>query len=153
DEASLATMLAHELSHVVLGHPLIDTKFAFADRLMVSDGDLLQTLQFHHGAREESAADEKGIEILKQSPYKDKLADAGLFLRILDERARPLARRIQVHIGTHIAAGGRRVRLTELIGQAPPLAPERLDQIPALSLGARVVVDPWSGRLALDRSP
>src|SRR5262249_21238532 len=66
DEASLATMLAHELSHVVLGHPLIDTKFAFADRLMVSDGDLLQTLQFHRTAREETAADQRVIELLKQ---------------------------------------------------------------------------------------
>ena len=32
DEATLATMLAHELAHIVLGHQLIDTKFAFADR-------------------------------------------------------------------------------------------------------------------------
>ena len=39
DEASLATMLAHELSHVALGHQLIDTKFSFADRLMVPDGE------------------------------------------------------------------------------------------------------------------
>ena len=46
DEASLATMLAHELSHVALGHQLIDTKFSFADRLMVSDGELLQALRF-----------------------------------------------------------------------------------------------------------
>jgi hypothetical protein len=153
DEASLATMLAHELSHVVLGHPLIDTKFAFADRLMVSDGDLLQTLQFHHGAREESAADDKVIEILKKSPYKDKLADAGLFLRMVAERARQLPRLIQPHIGDHIAAGGQMLRLAELMEQAPALAPESLDQIPALSLGARVVVDPWSGRLTLDRSP
>ena len=27
------------------------------------------------------------------------------------------------------------------------------DQIPALPLGTRIVVDPWSGRLTLDRSP
>ncbi len=44
DEASLAMMLAHELAHIVLGHPLIDTQFAFADRMMVSDVDLLRTL-------------------------------------------------------------------------------------------------------------
>ena len=35
DEASLATMIAHELAHIVLSHPVIDTRFAFADRLMV----------------------------------------------------------------------------------------------------------------------
>jgi len=152
DEASLATMLAHELSHVALGHPLIDTKFAFADRLMVSDGDLLQTLQFRHAAREESAADAKVIEMLKQSPYKDRLADAGLFLRVIAQRARQLPKLIQPHIGDHIS-DGTMLRLAELMEQAPPLSPDSLDQIPALPLGARVVVDPWNCRLALDRSP
>ena len=51
DEASLATMLAHELSHVALGHQLIDTKFSFADRLMVPDGELLQALRFRRTPR------------------------------------------------------------------------------------------------------
>ena len=152
DEASLATMLAHELSHVALGHPLIDTKFAFADRLMVSDGDLLQTLQFRHAAREEAAADAKVIEMLKRSPYKDRLAEAGLFLRVIAQRARQLPKLIQPHVGDHIS-DGTMLRLAELMEQAPPLSPASLDQIPALPLGARVVVDPWNGQLALDRSP
>jgi len=152
DEAALAAMLAHELSHVVLGHPLIDTKFAFADRLMVSDADLLETLQFRRDPREESMADEKVIELLKRSPYKDKLADAGLFLRAIAARAQVLPRLIQPHIGDHIVGGGM-ARLEELVAEAPPLAPENLDQIPALPLGARIVVNPWSGRLTLDRSP
>ena len=64
DEASLATMLAHELSHVALGHQLIDTKFSFADRVMVSDAELLQTLRFRRTAKEEGAADEKVVEQL-----------------------------------------------------------------------------------------
>ncbi len=152
DEASLATMLAHELGHVALGHPLIDTKFAFADRLMVSDADLLETLQFHRDPREETAADEAVIDLLKRSPYKDKLADAGLFLREIADRAKQLPRLIQPHIGDHVVGGGMS-RLAELVAAAPPLAPESLDQIPALPLGARIVVDPWSGRLALDRTP
>jgi peptidase M48-like protein len=153
DEASLATMLAHELSHVVLGHPLIDTKFSFVDRLMVEDGDLLQTLQFRHSPREETAADEKVIDILKKSPYKDKLADAGLFLRMIGDRAKQLPRLIQPHIGNHITDGGQMLRLAELMQQAPPLAPESLEQIPALPLGARIVVNPWNCQLALDRTP
>src|SRR4030095_7776819 len=64
DEASLATMLAHELSHVALGHQLIDTKFSFADRLMVSDGELLQPLRFRRTPEADAAADEKVIELL-----------------------------------------------------------------------------------------
>ena len=88
-----------------------------------------------------------------KSPYRDKLADAGLFLRALAERAKQLPRLIQPHIGDYMAANGQMVRLAELMKQAPALAPDSLDQIAALQLGARLVVDPWSGRLALDRSP
>lgn len=153
DEASLATMLAHELSHVALGHPLIDTKFSFADRLMVADGELLQTLRFRHTPREEAAADEKVIEILGKSPYRDKLGDAGLFLRALADRVTQLPKLIQPHIGDYIAANGQMTRLGELMKEAPPLMPDSLEQIAALQLGARLVLDPWSGKLALDRSP
>ena len=153
DEGGLAMMLAHELSHVVLGHALIDTKFSFADRLMVNDSELLQTLQFRRTARDEAAADEKVVELLKASPYKDRLADAGLFLRAIAQRARQLPMLIQPHIGDHIADAGQILRLAELMKQAPALVPESLEQIPALSLGARLIVNPWSGRLLLDRSP
>jgi hypothetical protein len=153
DEASLATMLAHELSHVALGHQLIDTKFSFADRLMVPDGELLQALRFRRTPKEEAAADEKVIELLGKSPYHDKLADAGLFLRTLSEWAKQLPRLIQPHIGDYMAANGQMTRLADLMKQAPPLMSNSLEQIAALQLGARLVVDAWSGRVALDRSP
>jgi hypothetical protein len=153
DEASLATMLAHELSHVALGHQLIDTKFSFADRLMVSDGELLQTLRFRRTAKDEGAADEKVVELLGNSPYRDKLADAGLFLRTLSEQAKQLPRLIQPHIGDDMAADGQMTRLVELMKHAPPLNPDNLQQITALQLGARLVVDTWSGKVTLDRSP
>jgi hypothetical protein len=153
DEASLATMLAHELSHVALGHPLIDTKFSFADRLMVPDGELLEALRFHRTPKEEAAADEKVIELLGKSPYRDKLADAGLFLRTLSEQAKQLPRLIQPHIGDYMAADGQMTRLADLMKQAPPLRPDSLEQITALQLGARLVVDAWSGKVTLDRSP
>ena len=153
DEASLATMLAHELSHVALGHQLIDTKFSFADRLMVPDGELLQSLRFRRTPKEEAAADEKVIELLGKSPYRDKLADAGLFLRALADRVKQLPRLIQPHIGDYMAANGQMTRLADVMKEAPPLMPDSLEQIAALSLGARLVLDPWSGRLTLDRTP
>ena len=153
DEASLATMLAHELSHVALGHQVIDTKFSFADRLMVPDGELLETLRSSRTPKEEAAADEKVIELLGKSPYRDKLADAGLFLRTLSERAPQLPRLIQPHIGDYMAANGQMTRLAELMKQAPALNPDSLEQITALQLGARLVVNAWSGRVTLDRSP
>jgi hypothetical protein len=152
DEASLATMLAHELSHIILGHPLIDTKFAFADRLMVGDVELLRTLRLRHDAKEEAAADAKVLELLKKSPYKDKLGDAGLFLKMIASRTRQLPSLIQPHFGDHIANGEQTLRLNELMQHAPELAPARLDQIAALPLGARLVLDPWSSNVSLVRA-
>ncbi|MBZ5558622.1 MAG: M48 family metalloprotease [Acidobacteriia bacterium] len=151
DEASLAMVLGHELSHALLGHQLIDTKFAFADRLMVPDSELLGTLRFRHPSSEESAADTKVVELLSKSPYKDKLADAGLFLRAVAANAKALTNLIQPHMGDFIIEGGQ--PLGVLMQKAPELAPEKLDQIAALPLGARLVVDPWSDRLELLRTP
>jgi hypothetical protein len=52
-----------------------------------------------------------------------------------------------------MAANGQMTRLADLMKQAPPLMPDSLEQIAALQLGARLVVDAWSGRVTLDRSP
>jgi len=151
DEASLAMVLGHELSHVLLGHMLIDTKFAFADRLMVPDSDLMKTLRFRHPGNEETAADAKMLELLSNSPYKDKLGDAGLFLKTIAANARALTSLIQPHMGDFIIEGS--APLAALIQKAPQLVPEKLDQIAALPLGARLVVDPWTDRLELMRTP
>lgn len=152
DEASLAMMLAHELAHIVLGHPLIDTQFAFSDRMLISDGDLLRTLKVHRPHQEETAADAKVLEMLQRSPYRDKLSEAGLFLRMIAARARQLPNLIQPHFGDRLADGAQNLRLAELVQQAPELKLEQLDQIAALPLGARLVLDPWSGRLQLLRT-
>jgi hypothetical protein len=150
DEASLAMALAHELSHVVLGHRLIDTKFAFADRMMIGDAELLATIATRRDAAEEAEADAKVVEMLDRSPYKDKLASAGLFLRIISERKTLLPELIQPHVGDHVSQAGQ--RLPELMERAPELNHRDLTQVPALPIGARLVVDPWDGRLELLRS-
>jgi hypothetical protein len=151
DEASLAMALAHELSHVVLGHRLIDTKFAFADRMMIGDAELLATIAMRRDPKEEVEADAKVVEMLDRSPYKDKLGSAGLFLRIIGERAAMLPELIQPHVGDHVSARNAQ-RLVELMSRAPELKHQDLTQVPALPIGARLVVDPWDGRLELLRS-
>ena len=40
----------------------------------------------------------------------------------------------------------------QLISSAPALQPDKLDQIAALPIGARVKLDPWSDRVELLRS-
>jgi len=43
------------------GRPLIDTQFAFGDRLMVSDEELLRRLKVKRTPKEEAAADAKAL--------------------------------------------------------------------------------------------
>ena len=150
DEGSLAMTLAHELSHIALGHR-IDTKFAFNDRFFFPDEITFQRMDFGRNPAEEAAADVKGMELLAKSPYKDKLANAGLFLKALQTRAPELTNLIRPHLGNRMEAG-KNIRMAALLGTAPELEMKRIDQIAALPLGGRVKLDPWSNRLEMMKS-
>ncbi len=148
DEATLAAVVAHEMGHIMLGHQL-DTKYAFTDRLLFKDDQTLQRVQLSRSEREEDAADEKAIELLKKSPYADKLPKAGLFLKMLSARGDELPHLIRPLLGNRMAANGKDLRLSGLMDQAPELEVERVDQVAALPLGARVKMDPWNDHLYL----
>ncbi len=147
DEASLAMVLAHELSHIALGHGL-DTKFAFNDRMLFPDENTFQRMDFARDSGDEDAADKKALELLTNSPYKDKLGNAGLFLKALQEHAPELKNLIRPHLGNSLASG-KSTRMSALLTGAPQLQPERTDQIAALPLGGRIKVDPWSDKIEL----
>ena len=150
DEASLAMTLAHELSHIALGHR-IDTKFAFNDRFFFPDENTFQRMDFGRSSAEEEAADQKAMELLANSPYKDKLASAGLFLKALQARAPELTALIRPHMGNRME-NGKTSRMSALLSSAPELEMQRIDQIAALPLGGRVKLDPWSNRLEMMKS-
>ena len=150
DEASLAMVLAHELSHIVLGHRL-DTELAFNDKLFFPDQDSFQRLDFKRNAANEEAADTKALELLKNSPYKDKLGNAGLFLKALQEKASDLPNLIRPHLGNSLAQG-KSLRMSALLESSPALDEKRLDQIAALPLGGRIKVDPWSDQVELSKA-
>jgi len=150
DEASLAMVLAHELGHIVLGHR-IDTQLAFNDKLLFPDEDSFQRLDFKRNAADEEAADAKALELLKNSPYKDKLGNAGLFLKALQQKAPDLPNLIRPHLGNSLAAG-KSIRMSTLLAAAPALDEKRLDQIAALPLGGRIKLDPWSDQVELSKA-
>jgi hypothetical protein len=150
DEASLAMVLAHELSHIVLGHRL-DTSLAFNDKLFFPDEQSFRRLDFKRSAADEEAADHKAMELLQNSPYKDKLGNAGLFLKALQQKAPDLPNLIRPHLGNSIA-GNKTTRMSSLLASSPALDEKRLDQIAALPLGGRIKVDPWSDRAELSKA-
>jgi len=145
DEASLAAVLAHELAHIVLGHNL-GSKFAFNDRMLFNDDSTYQNLGFKHIPEEEQAADKKAVELLKNSPYAQKLDNVGLFLKALQLRAPQLSALLTTHLGNPLAENGTVSRLSALATQGPALDNAKLDQIAALPLGGRVKINPWDDK-------
>jgi len=147
DESSLAMILSHELAHIVLGHKL-DTKLAFNDRMFFPDEDTFQSMGFNRNQADEDAADKKAVELLTSSPYKDKMATAGLFLQVMKLRAPALKNLIRPHLGSSLVeANG--LRMSTLLTGAPQLDMKKADQIAALPLGGRVKLDPWTNQVEL----
>jgi hypothetical protein len=147
DEASLAMILSHELAHIVLGHHL-DTKLAFNDRMFFPDERTFERMDFARDKGEEEAADKKAIELLNNSPYKDKLGNAGLFLKAVQARAPALKNLIRAHLGDSLLNGDA-TRMSSLMTASPQFDPKKTDQVAALPLGGRVKIDPWNDRLEL----
>ena len=152
NEATLATILAHELAHLVLGHHK-DNRYAFYERLMIPDEDLIKTLKFNRSSEEEAAADVKAFELLKNSPYKDGLRSAGLFMRSMDEHAGNLKRLFGSHLGDRLSTSTKRHLLMELKRGAPKLQHRNVDQIAGFPLSSRLEVDTWSGKVSLKNKP
>ncbi len=147
DEAALAMILTHELAHIVLGHHL-DTKLAFNDRMFFPDERTFERMDFARDKGEEEAADKKAIELLNNSPYKDKLGNAGLFLKAVQARAPALKNLIRGHLGDSLLNGDA-TKMSSLMTASPQFDPKKADQVAALPLGGRVKVDPWNNQLEL----
>jgi len=142
DESSLATMLAQELADIIVTKPSTD-QWGFNDMTNVSTTEALSHFTFKDSPEQVQMASQKALEILKNSPYKDKLGSAGLFLKQLDAQSKNLPALINPRLGNRPYLEG------QLISSAPELKTEKLDQIAALPIGARIKLDPWSDHVEL----
>jgi hypothetical protein len=149
DEASLASILAHELGHVVLGHHM-DTQFAFFNRVRFDEKETFRHFDFARTPEEEQAAKAKGIELLRNSPYKEQAGGAQLFLQALKSRAKMIPNLISPHLGDRVSASwtvASAVFSTQAADEKPAAK-----GIVALPLGGRIKVDPWNDQLRLFKS-
>jgi len=120
--------------------------------MLFSDEATYQNLGFKHIPEEETAADKKAIEMLKNSPYAQKLDGAGLFLKALGTRAGALNALLTAHLGNNMADGATVTRMSQLMTSAPQIEWNKLDQIAALPLGGRVKLNPWDDKVELVKS-
>src|SRR6266852_2174247 len=163
DEASLATVIAHELGHVVLAHRM-DSSFAFFDQLLIDDKDTFRHFGFARTPEEEQAAGAKALQLLTNSPYKGQLANAALFLDALRTRQKEIPNLISAHLGDRVATladlkpvvaapattnAGANAGASANAGADPKSNPQ---MIAALPIGGRVKLDPWYDRLDLIKS-
>lgn len=164
DEASLGAVLAHELGHVALGHR-IDTQFAFFNSVRFDDRDTFKHFDFARTPDEEEAARQKGVELLKNSPYKDKASSAQAFLQAVRSRAKEIPNLISPHLGDCLSAnwvvasavfagqaGAEKDK--DVSGEKAALADDKVDKnvIAALPLGGRIKIDPWNDQLRMLKS-
>jgi hypothetical protein len=148
DEASLATILAHELAHIAMPAKL-NSRYALTDGADVPDEKLLASLDLTRSRQEEAAADAKGTEFMKNSPYKDQLAPVGLFLETASGAAHRAPHLFGPHLGNGLTEGSdKMIRMAALKTGAPALNPKNVDQIAALPLGSRLQVNAWDGSVA-----
>ena len=152
DEASLATIIAHELSHAILGHRL-DSSLAFFDQLLIEDKETFRHFGFQRTPEEEAAANKKASELLAnalKNPQLAKswqLANASLFFQALETRQKEIPNLISAHLGDRVPVIGA-LRASMPSGDQKP-DPQ---MITALPIGGRVKLDPWNDKLDLIKS-
>jgi len=144
DEASLAAMLAKEMGYVLTNQKPVDTRFAFFDRLQFDDKKIFQHFDFTRKPEEDAAASAKATELLKNSPYKEQLGTAEMFISELQDRGRQIPNLISPRVGD--------VALLKLPVAAKTQAADAARHIVALPLGGRIKMDPWDDSVALLKS-
>ncbi len=145
DEASLAAVLAKELASIMITKPSTD-QWGFSDTTLVTAGEALSRFSFKATAADVDLSNRKAVELLKNSPYKDKLGNASLFLKQLSAASAALPALIDARLGNGVALS------SDLANLGPALQTGKLDQVAALPLGARVKVNPWDDRVELLRA-
>jgi hypothetical protein len=141
DEASLASMLAKEMGYILTNKKQADTRLAFYDRLKFDENKIFKHFDFERSPEDDAAATAKAEELLKNSPYKDQLATAGMFMAELESRAREIPNLISPRVGD--------VQLIKTSLAAKVEGGDPAGHIVALPLGGRVKLDPWSDSLEL----
>jgi hypothetical protein len=145
DEASLAMILAHELGHILSGHTLAD-RWAVRDWSVVLVEDHFDHFDFPIDTPVEDAANAKTIQLLKDSPYKDKLGNSVQFLQMLSTQAQSLPNLISPHLISQVPV------VNQLLAVASSTTANKEQSISALPMGSRIEMNPWTGQVDLLKS-
>lgn len=145
DEASLAAVLAHELGHVLSGQSFGE-QWAFSDWSVFPTNEGFNHFDLPINQHQEDLANQKAIELLMKSPYKDKLWGAGKFLQVLESQAKTLPNLISPHVES------RAVLANQLMNAATRPAASSGTEVAVLAMGSRIKLDPWTDQVDVLKS-
>lgn len=145
DEATMAAMLAQGMADAMLPKPYQD-QYAFSDIMRLTATEVVKHLSFEEEKNEAAENSAKALELLKKSPYASKLSSAGLFLAQLHALSVQLRRLISPQLGNEVYFE------SQLMQASPALNPTSKDQVPALPMGSRLKIDPWTAGVSLMKS-
>jgi hypothetical protein len=146
NETTLAALLAHQLAHVQLDHNA-DKDFAFADMVMFPTRDTFRKMHFSHSDKQERAADRLAQEWMTKSPYKDSLDSVTQFSVDLRRQSFHIYYLLKSDLGdsAYDTFGADSIKRKTL------RAADK-SRTPALPLGSRIIIDPWSDKMIFLRA-
>jgi hypothetical protein len=137
DEATLASILAQGVADAMTPNPLIE-QYGFSDFARVQPLEALRRYSFREKPEDVKTANEKAVQLLLNSPYKDKLESAALFLRQLNTESKALSALISPRLGNSVYLSSEISK-----SSSTTLDPKKLDQVTALPVGGRIKMNPW----------
>jgi hypothetical protein len=133
--------------------------------MLFDEKDTFRHFGFSRTPEEEQAAAQKGAELLQNSPYKDQLATAKLFIQALQDRQKDVPNLISPHLGDRIpnnwsvSVPSNATRTPATQGAVPqPQSPAPATNgaenkvLAALPLGGRIKMDPWNDEMTMLKS-
>jgi hypothetical protein len=124
----------------------MDTQFAFFSHMRFDEKETFHHFGFARNAEEEEAANKKGAELLKKSPYRDQSGSAQAFFQALQERGKEIPNLISPHLGDSIPGTS---TIAVAVTSQQPTTKSAANTVAALPLGGRIIVQPWDDRLML----
>jgi len=148
--ANLNALLAFQVAHIVLGHR-IDTKYAFADRLLFPSASAFTRLPMGHTDADNIAAAKTAMDYLSINDPAEPLADGqkyfALYLQTLQSRVGGLKALTTPQIGDSLFKPDGTFWMQAIVSKGPKLDNKDVTQQGAMPLSQFLRFDPWTDQV------
>lgn len=146
--AAVAALIAREVALAKIRSSHLDLVWGRPDTLMLrSEKDLISLLHLAPSQIERDQADDLALEYLKHlKTYKRRdFETTGIFLYTASEACKTRPALLEPRFGDGLPGCGREAHISRMALAAPPGS----DPNPALYVGSRTEIDPWTDRVSL----